>query len=346
MRMRSGSLAALLAVSAAAAGCAQMQALTNRNLADRATPAATGTAAASPTASATNGGLFGTVKNDLSAGLARTRENLTEKTSAPARAIDAITPDEERAIGQAAALNIIQQSGGLILEESLVKYLNAAANAIAQEGERLVKGADGIPRVKARRFFVGVLDDDSMNAYGLPGGYILLTRGLLQNLTCESDLAFVLGHEIAHIDAEHGLKALKATVGTRAAFKQFTGTGDGQGASFSDSTFFATVVDAITNISFEAGLGKQDELDADNLGLQYATRAGYDSKSAKRVLDLLALYPAKQKFFGTHPTPQARITTLGKSLESRTSGTLGVERFDSGCLQRLEASKSARASTK
>lgn len=343
MTLRSFSLLSLAGVAVATTGCARMQALTNRNLAATGTPAATATPGATPDATP-NRGLLGNIRDNLALGegVARTRANLDDKMNAPARAIDAITPDQERAIGQAAALNIIQRSGGLILDEGLIKYLNAAANMIAQEGERVEKSKDGIPRVKARRFFVGVLDDDSMNAYALPGGYILITRGLLQNLTCEADLAWVLGHEIAHVDAEHGLKALKTTIGARAAFREFTGTA-GKDASFADSRFFATVVDAITNISFELGLGRQDELVADDLGLQYATRAGYDSRSAKRVLDLLALHPAKRKFIGSHPTPEERVGALGRSLETRTSGKLGIERFDSACLQRIESVKSASA---
>lgn len=337
-RFRSVSLA--IVTAAAVAGCAQMQALTNTNLSARATPGASAspTATASPaaTAAASNGGLFG----DLKAGLSRTRENLDEKANAPARAIDAITPDQERALGQAAALNIIQMSGGLVLEEGLIKYLNATANAVAQEGERVEKGKDGLPRVKARRFFVGVLDDESMNAFALPGGYILITRGLLQNLTSEADLAWVLGHEIAHVDSEHGLKALKTTVGGKAFLNEWTGTGDGD-VSLGDSKFFAKVVDTLTRISFEVGMGRKDELDADDLGLQYATLAGYDSKAAQRVLELLAVNPTRQKFFRSHDTPQARIAALGKKIESRTNGKLGVERFDAACLLRLEAAKNA-----
>src|SRR5205085_1175167 len=111
----------------------------------------------------------------------------------------------------------------------------------------VVKGKDGIARLNSRRFFVGVVNDDSMNAYALPGGYILLTRGLVENLSCESDLAWVLGHEISHVDNEDGLTALKGVVGSAAFGKELAHFGaqksEEETASFKNPAFFAKVVD-------------------------------------------------------------------------------------------------------
>ena len=281
------------------------------------------------------------------------KRSFGQLADASGNAIDAIGPDDERAIGQAAALNIIQQSGGLVLDHGLVAYVNAVANYVGLHGERAVTGKDGIARLKARRFFVGILDDDSMNAYALPGGYILVTRGLLENLSCEADLAWVLGHEIAHVDNEDGLKALKAAVGTTAFAKELVHFGaaaepkeedaDASKASFENPDFFAKVVDKLTSISFSLGLGRDDERQADALGLQYAIRAGYDAKAAKRVLDLLATFPSKRKVFKTHDEPPERLQLLTRKILDAPAGHLGITRFDRGAIQRLEAVRHAGA---
>jgi len=282
-----------------------------------------------------NPGEFGRAVKNL-------KSSFTGLANASGNAIDSIGPEDERAIGQAAAINIIQQSGGLVLEQGLVTYVNAVANHVALQGRRVVAGKDGVVRLEARRFFVGVLADDSLNAYALPGGYILLTRGLLQNMTCESDLAWALGHEIAHIDNEDGLKALKLAVGGAAFGKELAQFGatkpEGEVVTFKNPDFFAKVADKLTDISFKFGLGREDERNADSQGLMYSTAAGYDAQAAKRVLDLLATNPAKRKLFKSHDEPAVRLQLLNKQIGGLSAGKLGIDRYDRGCIQRLEAS--------
>lgn len=302
-------------------------------------PRVTATAGTAP--STPNPGEFGRAVQNL-------KTSFTSLAKASGAAIDAISADDERAIGQAASINIIQQSGGLVLEEGLIKYVNAVANHIGQQGQRVVTGKDGVARINSRRFFVGVLADDSMNAYAMPGGYILLTRGLLQNLSCESDLAWVLGHEIAHIDNEDGLKALKLAVGGSAFGKELLQFGatkpEGETVTFKNPAFFAKVADKLTEISFNFGLGREDERNADSQGLSYSTVAGYDAQGAKRVLELLATNPTKRKIFATHDEPAVRLQLLNKQIGGLTVGKLGIERFDRGCIQRLDAARASSAS--
>lgn len=302
---------------------------------------ATASAAVSPTDTPNPGELGRAIKN-----LKGSFQGLAKASSS---AIDAISADDERAVGQAAAINIIQQSGGLVLEQGLVTYVNALANHVGQQGQRVTTGKDGVARINSRRFFVGVLADDSMNAYAMPGGYILLTRGLIKNLSCESDLAWVLGHEIAHIDNEDGLKALKVAVGSAAFGKELAHFGaqkpETETATFKNPEFFAKVADKLTDISFKLGLGREDERNADSQGLMYSTAAGYDAQGAKRVLELLATNPAKRKIFATHDEPSVRLQLLNKQIGGLTAGRLGIERFDRGCILRLDAANAATAST-
>jgi beta-barrel assembly-enhancing protease len=345
--VKSPARAAALAVTVNASlllGCTALQSLQGGTQAKKpaASPTATAAAAtASPTAApgAALTDRINKIGSEMNTGFKDAGKRLDDRSSAPARAIDAITPAQERAIGQAASFSIIQQSGGLVLEEGLVRYVNQLANYVASNGERTEKGKDGVARIKARRFFVGILDSESMNAYALPGGYLLVTRGLLENLSCESDLAWVLGHEIAHVDAEHGLKALKGVVGGSTFLKEWTGT-TGE-SSLDNPAFFAKLVDKLTDITYKAGLQAKDERVADTTGLELSVKAGYDSAAPKRVLELLATNPAKWKPFASHDAPAARVQLLGPVLDKAPSGKLGLERFEKECIARIDGVKRA-----
>lgn len=342
MGRRGNSLVLAISVNAALLlGCINGSLLGSKTPNDN-KPIAKSTASGTTTATDTpNPGEFGRAVKNL-------KTSFQGLAKASGSAIDAISADDERAVGQAAAINIIQQSGGLVLEQGLMTYVNAVANHVGQQGQRVVTGKDGVARINSRRFFVGVLADDSMNAYAMPGGYILLTRGLVQNLSCESDLAWVIGHEIAHIDNEDGLKALKVAVGGTAFGKELAQFGaqkaEGETVTFKNPVFFAKVADKLTEISFKFGLGREDERNADSQGLMYSTAAGYDAQGAKRVLELLATNPAKRKIFATHDEPSVRLQLLTKQIGGLTAGKLGIDRYDRGCIQRLDAAKAATAS--
>lgn len=302
-----------------------------------ATPVAAASATPAPGAAITD--RLNKIGSEMTTGIKDATDRMDERSAAPGRAIDAITPEQERAIGQAAAFNVIEKSGGLLLEEGLTRYVNQVANYVASKGERTEKGKDNVARVTARRFFVGVLDSESMNAYALPGGYILLTRGLLENLSCESDLAWVLGHEIAHVDAEHGLKALKLSVGGSAFLKEWTGSA-GE-SSLENPVFFAKLAEKLADITYRVGLQAKDERVADTQGLALAIKAGYDSRAPKRVLDLLAVNTAKWTPFASHDGPAQRIQLLGTAIDQAPKGKLGLERFERECVARIDGVKRA-----
>lgn len=266
-------------------------------------------------------------------GLASAVSDAKKKSAA---AVDNISAADERAVGQAAALAIISDRGGLVLEEGLNRYVNEVANLVGMQGERHVKGDDGIPRLQSRRFFVGVLNDRNRNAFALPGGYILLTRGLLEGLSSEAELAFVLGHEIAHIDGEDGLNALKGQV---AAGSIVT---DGM-TDFKNSKFFSRISDGFASWLMKNGYDGEAEVEADRRGLQYAMKAGYHPYGARLVLRLFdaeersGSAPAKES--KTHKTAKQRFDALDAAIAIREDapGAWMNDRYDRHCAQRLEA---------
>lgn len=270
------------------------------------------------------------------------KESGSKSMGAAERAVENINANDERAVGQAAALSVIQKNGGLVLEEDLNAYVNEVGNLIALQGKRAGL-ANGQPRVASRRVFVGVLDSKNQNAFSLPGGYILVTRGLLEALGSESELAWVLGHEMAHADNEHGLEALKLQVRAGTAAGSFV---TGGLMDFKDSKFFSKLSDGFVTFLLEKGWDSKAEMTADSEGLRYSTAAGYDARGAQRVLRLmntryLAGKTDAEKNNKTHASPEARWKNIRAAVEkvpaAKDTGRLGVERYEARCIARLDA---------
>jgi predicted Zn-dependent protease len=349
----------LVALCLAAAGCAGMQ-QTLKNDPLLAKLQGGGRPAGSPTPKAT-------------ANAAATPENATKSASEKARdAVDAFSDDDERALGEAVALRIIattmnkqvttpggrvRQSAGLELrDETLLAYVNHVGNLVALQGERQPVREGGKLRMKARRFTFAVLDTDEVGAYSTPGGYIFVTRGLLQKLTSESELAWVLGHEIAHVDYEDGLTALKADIMAKAYVGGITDSLDfsflGQqqqqpGAKrdpAKEQAAFNALVDRFYDLYEGTGLARESEQRADERGLDYSTRAGYDGRGGERALAALAPPeggPMLGRALGdrinrvvTHGSKGERMAEMRAHLDK--PGVTGAGRYDRVVSARLE----------
>lgn len=257
-------------------------------------------------------------------------------------AIENISPDDERAIGSAAAVQLIAQSpGGLMLDDrDLLDYVNDVGSTVALAWQP-AKRKNGRPRSLARRIFVGILSDDAtVNAFSTPGGNILVTTGLLRRLDSESELAFVLAHEIAHIDHEDGLVALKGARGLPAAVEEyFQGSGQNSlaGLFLQQPLFNAVAEKVVDDIVANFGLySRLQESAADATGLDYLSDAGYDCTAPGRVLGVLAEARAANPVpdDGSHGTPEQRLGDLKKKMKS--GGKVGFERYQEKAIQRLE----------
>lgn len=257
-------------------------------------------------------------------------------------AIEEIDADDERALGEAVALRIVASTNegkGLELRDrDLLAYVSHVGNLVALQGTRQIFAPRTTPRLKARRFVFAILDSDAVGAYSTPGGYIFVTRGLLARLTTESELAWVLGHEIAHVDYEDGLAALKADLGTRTALgsmgEALKGPRKKDRSEFENQQFFNAVVDRLYDIYDRSGLNRDHELRCDRVGLEYATAAGYDGGGALRALDNLELGGTIGSFM-THGSRKARIRSMAALLE--VPGKTGAERYDRMASARVEA---------
>ena len=257
-------------------------------------------------------------------------------------AVDNISTDDERGIGQAASILVLNHFDGMVLTDvELLRYVNSVGNAVALQGDRGKKATRSV----GRRFFFGILEDDAPNAVSLPGGHVFVTTGLLRRLDSESELAFVLGHEIAHVDLEHGLIALKGAVGFDGALKeamnqQFNASDFGTTSLFKNTKIF----DRAALVLFDGFAGKANFLSAaqeekaDKLGVTYAARAGYEAAAANRVLAMLGERGGKARS-RSHGSPDDRMKALEKTIAEATKddAKTGFTRWQTQGLARVEA---------
>ena len=156
----------------------------------------------------------------------------------------------------------------------------------------------------------GVLQSTDLNAFATPGGTIFITRGLLQRLTNESELAGVLGHEIVHVLSKHHLAALQ-----KSARMSIASDLAGEVIREKGNPLMEKAVQAGTEV-YARGLDKDDEFEADRKGIVIATRAGYDPYGLPAVLQMLDAANAKDSslalMFKTHPAPRDRLNLLDK----------------------------------
>jgi predicted Zn-dependent protease len=159
----------------------------------------------------------------------------------------------------------------------------------------------------------GVLDSPNVNAFAVPGGTIFITRGLLERMRNEAELAGVLGHEIVHVLRKHHLKAIqKGAQSSLAGDAMSMALKDRAGPARDKLIAFGTEM-------YSRGLDKGDELEADRLGIVIAARAGYDAYGLPSVLQTLQAMSAQDSavalMFKTHPSPGERLDSLGEKMQ-------------------------------
>jgi beta-barrel assembly-enhancing protease len=167
-----------------------------------------------------------------------------------------------------------------------------------------------------------VLDDVGYNAFAAPGGYVFVTKGLIDSVADESELAGILAHEIHHVIAKHHLKALRKSAQTglltRIVASQLNN--DLQGA-------VSAQLLALGREVYSKGLDQEDELEADRSGVALATRAGFDPYGLVAVLQQLRTAKPDNPVFtlalSTHPATQLRIDQLELAMGDRLDAFSG-----------------------
>jgi beta-barrel assembly-enhancing protease len=232
---------------------------------------------------------------------------------------------EEIEIGHGIATNLLGASS-LLPDNKVQQYVNQVGRWLSLHTER-----PDLP------WQFGVLDSTDVNAFATPGGTIFITNGLLQRLNNESELAGVLAHEIVHVLRKHHLaalqKAARMDIASMLAGEALKGK--------ANSEVLDKAVKAGTEV-YARGLDKDDEFEADRMGIVIATRAGYDPYGLPAVLQMLDAMNAQDSslalMFKTHPAPHDRLTLLdkemGDSFNDYQASPLADKRFGSEIAQR------------
>jgi predicted Zn-dependent protease len=217
-----------------------------------------------------------------------------------------IPESEEITIGNGIAANILGASP-LVPDPALQKYVNRVGFWVAMQSER--------PTLPWR---FGVIKSDDVNAFSCPGGTILITYGLFKKLRTEAELAGVLGHEISHVLRKHQLKAIQKAMSNewKMDIAQAAAEKDGNKSSAMAAKAFSAGTELFTR-----GLDKDDEFEADRMGVVLAARAGYNPYGLVGVLQTLGQVNPQDSsvalMFKTHPAPAKRLDFLSGAMSDR-----------------------------
>ncbi|MFN7131403.1 MAG: M48 family metalloprotease, partial [Myxococcales bacterium] len=267
-----------------------------------------------------------------------------------------LSPEQEYYVGRAATANVLARYGAanaLSADHPVAVYVRSVGQAVsATAGERV--GDKGLPRQQPsvadrpwphRGYHFLVIRAKTPNAHGMPGGFVVVTTGLLELVKSEDELATILGHEIAHVHRGHGAEAVKMRLClldndektlTGGLAKSF-GMGAGSiakslrepvktvtGHEIDDEKVrkymagvFSDAVGSLTDDMLESSFEPALEFEADATGARFASATGYGAGGIVQVLNRMPRPSGKGFAHGaasTHPDPAKRIAALKEIL--------------------------------
>ena len=192
--------------------------------------------------------------------------------------------EKEKSIGASAALQV----------EKTMKIDNEVD--VNERAERILKKIAAVCDRKDIVYTIRVIDDAVMNAFSLPGGYVYVYKGLMDRIKSDDQMAGVIAQEVGHITAKHALKRLQGSYGAMVL--------EGAAIASRQGNIAAGVGLAADSILFQNS--REDELEADRLGVRYMKRAGYDPSQMRAMLGKLLDHQMKEplrpfSYWRTHP---------------------------------------------
>lgn len=218
-----------------------------------------------------------------------------------------ITPDQEIALGLQAAPQMEQQYGG---EETDPKL----AGLVQDVGTDVVTHSDAAKAPYKYQFHL-LADNQTINAFALPGGQVFITDGLLRRLKTRGELAGVLGHEVGHVVARHSAAHMaKAQLTQGLTGAAVIASYDPHNSNSYRNAAFAMLIAQMIDLKFS----RNDESQADHLGTIFMSQAGYDPRAMVGVMEVLKQAAAgghTPEFFSTHPDPINREQAIKEEIQ-------------------------------
>ncbi len=218
--------------------------------------------------------------------------------------INLISLEQEWQFGQELAAEIREQAD--ILHEPVVqKY-------VEQMGRRIV----AVTELSDRSWEFHVVGDSSVNAFNIPGGHVFVNSGLILAANTPSELAGVVAHEVAHGVARHSTEQMTKAYGVNLIFSLVAGE---------RVTLLEQIAGQLLGAGAMAKFSRDDEREADRLGLDYMAEAAYDAEGMAAMFEsMLRLRERRpnlvEQFFSTHPLTEERVAEMEAGAEEIVGG--------------------------
>ncbi len=207
-----------------------------------------------------------------------------------------LSETDEMNLGRETDVRIIQEYG-LHEDPKLTAYLNDLCQRLGKISHR--------PNLT---YHFKILDVSVVNAFAVPGGYVYFTRGILATVNSEAELAGLIGHEIGHITARHSAKQISKA--------QLAQLGLGVGAVLTESIPILSGLAQVGVGMLFLRFSRDNEKEADDLGVEYSSKAGYDANQMADFFETLErMNPGSDRsglpgWFSTHPSPENRVQAV------------------------------------
>lgn len=218
-----------------------------------------------------------------------------------------LSEEQDIELGKNYAPEVEKEMGGRIQNLVIQNYINSIGQKIA--------GVSHQPPYFTYEY--AALDDDMLNAFALPGGYIFITKGMLLKLENEAQLAAILAHETVHVVARHSSAMISREIGIELALS----------IAASQSSGSVVQMAGITRQILGLSYSRENEREADLAGLDYMIRAGFDPWQMVKTMEMLEAEEKSRpiEFLSTHPSPENRVGYITEAIQSRNYNTGGLK---------------------
>jgi beta-barrel assembly-enhancing protease len=239
-------------------------------------------------------------------------DSINRSAEAVEKTFKDITPEQEYYIGRSVAATILTTYKPYD-KEAATHYLNVLGQTLALASDK--------PETFGGYHFI-IMDTDEINAFSAPGGFVMVSRGLIRCCRNEDALASVLAHEVGHVENQHGLKAIKGSRLTGALTILALEAGKNLGGqNLADVTkAFEGSISDVTSSLVNKGYASSLEYQADASAVKIMKRVGYNPAGLLDMLGQMKQHmPEGSAGFGkTHPDPTKRISEASNAIGSPT----------------------------